>query len=557
LDQTRKSDPRDLVAYKSSPEMQLVGYLHATGLSWGVLTNGVQWRLYHGDALGKTKRYYSVNLTRALESEEEFRRFYLFFRKDAFIGKGPEGQSYLDRVLSGLEAYGLRVGEELKRVVFEELFPGLAKGFLVYHERELRVSVDEGTLTKTYRGTLALLYRLLFLLFAEARDLLPAGDQLGYYDRSITRIKAEIAEKIDRGQRFSSNSYDLWGDLADLFRIVDRGDRDLRVPPYNGGLFKDTGSHEFLRTHQVADSYLAPALDGLSRQPDEEGELRFVDYGFIGVRELGSVYEGLLEFSLKIADEDLVVVKEKGKEVYKPKASHRRSRTYGEVKAGEPSLVNDKKERKATGSYYTPIYIVDYIVSNTLGPLVEDRREALSEKLEGGATGAEALETLLDVKVLDPAIGSGHFLVAAVDYLTDRFSQIIAELEAVPVVEALGRLRDEVQQSLEDYGTGATPEQLSDANLLKRMVMKRCVYGVDLNEMAVELAKLSLWLDAFTVGAPLSFLDHHLKHGNSLIGFSVREVRKGLEASGGLLGGEFADVLMLGHGVDAADRRDA
>jgi hypothetical protein len=143
-------------------------------------------------------------------------------------------------------------------------------------------------------------------------------------------------------------------------------------------------------------------------------------------------------------------------------------------------------------------------------------------------------------------MGSGHFLVAAVDYLTDRFSQIIAELEAVPVVDALGRLRDEVQQSLEDYGTSAMPEQLSDANLLKRMVMKRCVYGVDLNEMAVELAKLSLWLDAFTVGAPLSFLDHHLKHGNSLIGAYVGEIREELERSGGLLGGEFADVLVRG-----------
>ena len=287
-----------------------------------------------------------------------------------------------------------------------------------------------------------------------------------------------------------------------------------------------------------------------------------MDYGFIGVRELGSVYEGLLEFSLRIADEDLVVVKEKGKEVYVPKGSQGRKRVLGNVEKGAPYLVNDKKERKATGSYYTPRYIVDYIVENTLGPLVAERREALEEiaklrselgrmrknedYIAGEVRKMEALRTLLDVKVLDPAMGSGHFLVAAVDYLTDEFSRIISELEAEPVVEELADLRAEIRESLEAYGATASEEQLSDDNLLKRMVLKRCVYGVDLNEMAVELAKLSLWLDAFTVGAPLSFLDHHLKQGNSLIGSSVREVRREVEASGNLLGNQFTATLIQG-----------
>ena len=338
------------------------------------------------------------------------------------------------------------------------------------------------------------------------------------------------------------------------------------MPPYNGGLFKDAGSHEFLGTHRVSDRHLAPALDELSRQEVEDGERRFVDYGFIGVRELGSVYEGLLEFSLRIADEDLVVVKEKGKEVYVPKGSQKRMKVLGSVKKGDPYLVNDKKERKATGAYYTPRYIVDYIVRNTLGPLVEERREALEARLAEVAREdlslkrgrkseeyraerrreAGALRTLLDVNVLDPAMGSGHFLVAAVDYLTDEFSRIISELDAEPVVEELAELRAEIRASLEAYGASATDEQLSDANLLKRMVLKRCVYGVDLNEMAVELAKLSLWLDAFTVGAPLSFLDHHLKHGNSLIGSSVREVRREVETSGSLLGNQFTATLIQG-----------
>ena len=565
---TKKDDKDDqaTVQQKAAPAMQISRYLQETGLSWGILTNGSEWRLYHGESPGKTKRYYSVDLARALESEEDFRRFYLFFRRAAFVERGAEGRSFLEEVRAGSEDYAVRVGKELKRIVFERLFARLAAGFLKYHADELQGPLNEEVLSKTYRGTLALLYRLLFLLYAEARGLLPHKDRLGYGVHSITSLKKNVAGRIDEGEKFSEKSYVIWERLESLFRIVDGGSRDLNVPPYNGGLFKDAGSHEFLGTHRVSDQHLAPALDELSRQADESGEKRFVDYGFIGVRELGSVYEGLLEFSLRIADEDLVVVKEKGKEVYVPKGSQGRKKVLGSVEKGAPYLVNDKKERKATGSYYTPRYIVDYIVENTLGPLVAERREALEARLEGIAKLRSelgrmrkseeyiagevrkkgALRTLLDVKVLDPAMGSGHFLVAAVDYLTDEFSRIISELEAEPVVEELAGLRAEIRESLEAYGASASEEQLSDDSLLKRMVLKRCVYGVDLNEMAVELAKLSLWLDAFTVGAPLSFLDHHLKQGNSLIGSSVQEVRREVEASGSLLGNQFTATLIQG-----------
>ncbi|MEW6636701.1 MAG: hypothetical protein AB1425_07790, partial [Actinomycetota bacterium] len=506
LDVYTKRDDKDneaTASQKSSPEMQLARYLQETGLSWGILTNGSEWRLYHGGAPGMTKRYYSVDLVRALESEEDFRRFYLFFRRDAFLPKGAEGKSFLDRVREGSNDYAVRVGNNLKKVVFEKLFARLATGFLEYHERETDQPVDEEVLKKTYRGTLALLYRLLFLLYAEARDLLPHKDRLGYGVHSITRLKKDVAKGVDEGEKFSDKSYVIWERLESLFRIVDEGSRDLNVPPYNGGLFQDAGSHEFLGTHRVSDRHLAPALDELSRQEVEGGERRFVDYGFIGVRELGSVYEGLLEFSLRIADEDLVVVKEKGKEVYVPKGSQKKKKVLGSVKKGDPYLVNDKKERKATGTYYTPRYIVDYIVRNTLGPLVEERREALESRLAEIARlrsdlrrmrknddyiahelrKMEPLKTLLDVKVLDPAMGSGHFLVAAVDYLTDEFSRIISELDAEPVVEELAELRAEIRESLDAYGASATDEQLSDANLLKRMVLKRCIYGVDMNEM--------------------------------------------------------------------------
>jgi len=262
----------------------------------------------------------------------------------------------------------------------------------------------------------------------------------------------------------------------------------------------------------VADHYLVQALDELARQEDEDGARRFVDYKYLTVRELGSVYEGLLEYRLV----------ENG---------------------GKVHLENSEGKRHLTGSYYTPDYVVQYIIENVLAPLVAERKEALIDVLDEykkasraqdknpSREGAEALarlrekalDTLLDIKVVDPAMGSGHFLVAAVDYLSERFASIITELDAEAITDALDEIRSEIKREMEEFGLELKDEQLSDINLLKRMVMKRSVFGVDLNEMAVELAKVSLWLDAFTVGAPLSFLDHHLRHGNSVVGMNKDE----------------------------------
>lgn len=250
LDVYTKRDDKDneaTVSQKSSPEMQIARYLQETRLSWGILTNGSEWRLYRGGAPGMTKRYYSVDLVRALKSEdpEDFRRFYLFFRRDAFVPKGTEGKSFLDRVHTGSEEYAVRVGNNLKKVIFERLFAQLATGFIEHHTRD-GATVDEEVLKKTYRGTLALLYRLLFLLYAEARDLLPHRDQLGYGVHSITHLKKNVAKRIDKGEKFVGKSYVIWERLETLFRILDGENTDLNaelnVPPYNGGCSRTLGA---------------------------------------------------------------------------------------------------------------------------------------------------------------------------------------------------------------------------------------------------------------------------------------------------------------------------
>ncbi|MDI9584170.1 MAG: N-6 DNA methylase, partial [Acidobacteriota bacterium] len=245
--------------------------------------------------------------------------------------------------------------------------------------------------------------------------------------------------------------------------------------------------HRFLEENALSDRQVGRVVDLLARTP----EGRFVDYRDLGVRHLGSIYEGLLEYRLAQATAPMVVVRSDGKDMWAP-AEQAKGDDGERCEAGELYLVTDKGERKATGSYYTPQFIVEYIVENTLGPLV-DR--------------CQSPEDILDIKVLDPAMGSGHFLVEATDFLAHRLLEKGA---------SVGRYASGLY-GVARYGDAGHEEE-ADLPALKRLVVERCIYGVDLNPLAVELAKLSLWLDTVAKGQPLSFLDHHLRCGNSLIG---------------------------------------
>jgi hypothetical protein len=578
------SDPRDELT-NANPSFQIVNYLVATGVDWGVLTNDQRWRLYYARARSRVDTYYEVDLAQVLASGDPstgsgqamdaFRYFYHFFRAAAFERDPQTEQSFLEAVYEGSVNYGAELERRLKELIFKRIFIHLATGFLrTIYVRDHRRTNGSGAvetrqeLDTVYQGTLRLLYRLLFLLHAEARDLLPVDDRHGYYRYSLTRLKREVAERLDRGEKLSAVSADIWCHLEGLFDIIDQGDPALDVPRYNGGLFRrDNPQNDFLNTHRIADAYLAPAFDLLTRERDPEtGHHVFIDYKTLDVEQLGSIYEGLLEFHLESGETERL-----------PKSDDETS---------EVSLVNDKGERKATGSYYTPHYIVAYIVEQTLGPVLEEREgrfralmaeieprrkrlEEIKRKLDAEPERSDAaitrwtnertslrrelselepraIDALLGIKVCDPAMGSGHFLVHAADWLAEHLIVVLNEFPDNPVLRQIAQIREQIVTELTRQGITIDAAQLKDTNLLKRMVMKRAIYGVDLNPMAVELTKLSLWLDSFTVGAPLSFLNHHLKVGNSLIGARVEEVREALEREGAqyhMFGGPFAGLL--------------
>ncbi len=605
-----KDEQRDNLTPDANPGAVVVSLLDTPDCDWAIVTNGKIWRLYSAKAHSRATNYYEIDLeeTLALPAatiEAAFPYFWHFFRAAAFIPgqRASEGETrppcFLDTLVSESERYARELGERLKKRVFEDIFPHFARGFIIYARRNGQLPPGMDTMPADERarllepffsGTLTFLYRLLFLLYAESRDLLPVREARGYSEKSLEKLKRQVAEKAgtleDRAPDRLKDAYNELGTafydrLQELFAAVDQGESSLNVPVYNGGLFithpdpadasPEAAVARFLSTCKIPDRQLALGLDRMARDLDEKKhDLAFIDYKSLGVRQLGSIYEGLLEFKLRIAPEVLAVVKGKKTEEYVPYAEAQkqklpilkegrgkdtRDKTYPQ---GHVYLENDRHERKATGSYYTPDYIVKYIVQHTVGPVLDEKLEALrplfreAEKTLRSKRDREAAlkkqrlltrgddaeretyhhykdtlnKAFFDIKVLDPAMGSGHFLVEAVDYITDRVADFLTAFRWNPVVYELEQTRRDIAREMEQQGVTIDMSKLTDLNLLKRRVLKSCIYGVDLNPMAVELAKVSLWLDCFTLGAPLSFLDHHMKCGNSLIGGNVQEVEQ-------------------------------
>ena len=492
-----------------NPSLQIWTYLEDTEQKWGILSNGRIWRLYCKER--RRDNYLEIDLSRLIESNDidAFRFFYYFFRKDAFV-KSKEGQAFLDRVLNESQDYAQKIGDDLKDNVYWAM-KRIAEGFVNQKSNHLD-SRDPATLARVQNNTMILLYRFLFLLYAEGKGLLDLHDQRYREYYSFHHIKHDIAETQDgpAHQRFDTAKSSIQTDLKFLFKLVNQGSESIGIPKteyfipaYNGGLF-DPEKHPDLEHWEIGDKYLADAMDLLSRSKLKEGHRDFIDYSTLEIRNLGSIYEGLLEYKLKVAESDLVVSDGGWVTLDAYNASRKQKKAFADfdennrVSTCHLYLATDKGERKATGSYYTPDYIVNYIVKNTIGPVVEQKWKNALEKDDS------CIDATLSINVLDPAMGSGHFLVGAVDFLSQKL------LEAVQKDFEAGKIADTAPYT-NDWA--------------RRDVVSHCIYGVDLNELAVELAKVGLWLTTISRDKPLSFLDHRLKQGNSLIGARLTNLR--------------------------------
>ncbi len=511
-----------------TPHGQILRYL-ATAYSVsdgricrGLLTNGRVWRLYDHQARPRASGYFEVDLGVILESgdEDALRSFLLLFGRNAFVRRAGARANFVDLAIAEGKRYEESAAEDLSQVVFGDVFPRLLNA--------LAAEAPEADLQEIRNAGLIFLYRLLFVLYAEDRGLLPVNDSR-YDDYGLRlRVRDDIATRWRERDTFSSTASNYYNRLMELFRQIDRGDPSIGLPPYNGGLFAEEAAPLLTRV-RLADSEIAPVVFGLSHVAQgDAGRARFVNYRDMTVQQLGSIYERLLERE-PIRDS-----------------------------AGNVSIQLNRFARKDSGSFYTSQELVDLIVERTLKPLADERRREFEAKAAGLRSDrrpkaerlAELLqidpaEAVLDLKVLDPAMGSGHFLVTAVDFLSDHVAELIESVPTVPdwldepyespLVGRIARIREGILKRAADSDWVIDQTQLTDQAIIRRMVLKRCIYGVDKNRLTVELAKVSLWLHSFTVGAPLSFLDHHLRCGDSLVGLRVGDGTDELRRLGGLI----------------------
>ena len=556
-----------------APSSQMLRYLSRAdvmsdrAVKWGLLTNGAVWRLYWQDARSRAEEFFEIDLALALgvpgvqgeldgiEPEHALKLFFLLFNRAAFLVQSDwdsGDRTFHAYALNEARLYEEAVSKDLGARVFTDIFPRLAQALAEGDLEAKKQTVGYGQFkrqqyTREYldqvrEAALIFLYRLLFLFYAEDRHLLPVRDPR-YQPYSVRRLREEVRDKVDAGLKWSSTMPKLWRSLRDAFTLVDRGDDNIGMPAYNGGLF-DRARSPLLQRTDIPDALMAPLIDALSRRTEDLLHA-WINYRDLAVSHLGGIYERLLEYTL--------VHEVQAADDYRDKPEINR------ITAQPASFA-----RKVSGSYYTHDDLVRLILRESVGLLVSEKHDAftalvkrLARKTSLGNSDEAALNAtdpaslVLELKVCDPAMGSGHFLVALVDHLADavleainRSTQAVSELPGAahwvesghpwqsPLVARIAYIRRSIQSTARDHGWAVTDAQLDDRHIVRRMILKKTIFGVDKNPMAVELAKTALWLHTFTVGAPLSFLDHHLKCGDSLHGERLDPVQRGMQSLG-------------------------
>lgn len=482
--QIDKRTPGVRGAASVNPHGLLQDYLNRReDLVWGILSNGLRLRLLHDNAALTRQAFVEFDLEAIFSAEDQsgyadFFLLWLLCHRTRFnaIGGGPADATtppppstwIIEQWREQAVKTGQRANERLRANVVAAL-NHLGPGFVSHRangDLRTRLSESSGLSGDAFkRQLLRLIYRLLFLFVAEDRGalLVPAATPEAR-ERFASAYSTARLRRLAR--RYGGTAHgDGWVQLQTLFRLLhnDSGCPALGLPALGGFLFSPASCPDLDRA-QLANEHLYAALRALGLARDEEEKVtHLVDFEHLGAEELGSVYESLLELRFE----------------------------EGSLAAGRPRLIDAPgNDRKLTGSYYTPTELITSLLDTALQPVID---RALASP--------DPREALLALKVVDPACGSGHFLVAAAHRLA---------------------------RALAAHETGEREPPLTAVRAALHKVVGRCLYGVDLNPLSVELCKVSLWLEAIEPGRPLNFLESHIQCGNSLIGCTPRLLREGL-----------------------------
>ncbi len=483
------------------PEGLLLADCERYGAVWGVLAAGGRYRLFQrrpesGAAGGQYLEIDAHDVTK--ES-----RYCLGLLSPQSLKE----QGWLEEWARDARDFGEELRKGLEDRLIRDVLPSIARGLGEHLESE---GIDPGQpeqLEHIGEAALTLVFRFMFLLHVEARGYLPINSPV-YSRRSATSLARECHEALTAGPTDKTSTRN-WDDLRTLVGMIRKGDNDAGVPAYNGQLFAADGfpGSELLEKAAITNVHLAPALDAIAYDTDR-ADAPGLDYAGLQVGHLGAIYEALLSMKLSSAPEDLIY--DKKRKVYRP------------AKAGEESEVtrrdlfyqSEKGDRKAGGVFYTRQEFVRHLLKHSLEPALDDHLGAVRETLQRDPD--EAARMLFDFSVLDPAMGSAHFLTVALDVMADRYATFLAEVDGIPGIA------EQLQELRRDDLPGVRPPE--DGELMRRLILKRCIYGVDISPMAVEVANITLWLASFVPGLALSWLDGNLKCGNSLVGVLDPEV---------------------------------
>ena len=508
----REAFDADSPRFTVSPVAYGLKQAEKQGVPWLIMVRGSQIRLYSSrkdfgvGRKGLAETFFEVDLPQLTASNSGYLQ--LIFSAKA-LAEG--GTTY--EILKSSTQYAVALGERLRDKVYEEIIPELSVSVadaLV----ENRYEMDAAGLDLAYQLTLRVFFRMLFQVYAEDRKLLPYGENTKYDRNAIKTVAKDLAENPE--QIFDGNSTSLWDDLAQVWRVIDSGDKAWGVPAYNGGLFasdSELSEHgAILKDVHITNDVMGPVLRALLLDDSDDGTIGPVDFRSLSVREFGTIYEGLLESSLGLAEVDLTLDKDG---TWIP--AKKKDEIYAE--AGQVYFHNTSGQRKGTGSYFTPSFVVEHLLERSLDPALDSHLAQVAALMQKG-DHAGAAEKFFDFRVADLAMGSGHFLTSAIDHIEQKFAAFLAEDgQSIPgVVAELLKLESAAKEAL-----GEDSVELERSSLLRRQIARRCIYGLDINPIAVELSRVSIWIHTFVRGLPMSSLDHNLVCANSLTGIGDTE----------------------------------
>ncbi|MDR3154694.1 MAG: hypothetical protein LBW85_10610 [Deltaproteobacteria bacterium] len=514
-----------------NPYNQLLAYLQATRIDYGFLTNGRSWMFIDNTRVSPEKRFVTFDLRLIANFHQEgeagaaFEAFWRIFNAATYAA-GKEKPKAIDVALAREDDRRARLEDDLKSVIYGQkgeysLFEDIGR---VIHASALALK-RAMLMDEVLENSLRLLFRLAFVSYFEDRHRDALARHPAYSDVSLGRT-VEIMRS--RGPVGWGDRCFLWKRLRALFAALDEGDEIAGVTLLNGGLFSPEKSPLLDEPRLMKDKDVSRLLGRLLYAAD--GSRR--DFRTLSPSHLGTIYHGLAEYEFRTAEEDLEFLRvsyAKSRQAApqvmegfcgrRDKAILERlgagTETVSVVGKGQLYLQNAFRNRRLSCSYYTP------------GPLSAHMAKAgIQSQLD--SVFARPGRSILDMKILDNACGSGQILIDALNFLADKARQRLGtdtrlrralEKEAASIREGLAAILGP------DDGSGLAGTVIEERDVLKRILLKRTIYGVDVSQLAVELALVSLWVDTFVLGAPLVFIEHHVKRGNALVGAGADEAR--------------------------------